>query len=513
MLRFFSQERSCASYFLVLCGVLFGAAVGDAGASRELLDQAEVPYLLKKLEREGNWRQLANVKGAEPPSSPPPKPRIAFLFMVYDSIEFSEAWEGFFASANKKDYTVYVHAALPHNKVQLSEFFSRRLVDRVQTSWCHNTHAQFALLKQATLEDRHATHFAWLSGDSIPVKNLSTLVADLQQDPRSRFCLDPNCDRAEMWHVLQRRHAAALRANQERLFDFFASFKKACEDEDMFWAPLNAMGFGAELKSQCVMWTDWEKPLSALSKDSGSSRSTKKDSLLASNGFLESKVQWFGFRNAKAQWLEADWLLRMNPNSRHGGTPTTGTYASHPWTFRAVPAEGMQTLLADPDSWFARKFEKRGEHFGGGVYVQNGTYVGSIESFILPYIEDGVVPPVMPKLEAIGATAHTVQNKSSNENLTDAPSTPVVPGAAASELEKIVGVNSSNSADEAPEGKDTKHKHKKSHQKHKKKKHHSDKEAKWLSRTEIRNEIKAAKKSSAKPAGKQHHVRVSDGHR
>lgn len=474
---------------VVLCELLSAVGAGAARSSRQLLELREVPYLLKKMQREGQWPQYAKVRGAEPPSSPPPKPKVAFLFMVYESIEFSEVWERFFRSANQKDYAVYVHSAVPRHKSQLSDFFSSRLIDSVQTSWCHNTHAQFAMLKQASLEDRHLTHFAWLSGDSIPMKNLSVVLDDLRKDNRSRFCVDPNCDRAEMWHVLQRRHAAALLGNRERLFDFFSHLGKVCEDEDMFWAPLNAMGFGAELKKHCVMWTDWSKPGPKHPEDSQSANE-KKGSLLAARRILSSKSAWFGFRNGKSQWLEAGWLLRMNPNSRHGGNPIIGNYASHPWTFRAVPADGMQKLLADPDTWFARKFEKRGEHFGGGVYMQNGTCVGSIGNFVIPYVGGGAAVSVAQHFETAHAVINHAHNESSQQDLaSNVTAEPTIHGAAASALKEAVGMPSTSSDFPSTSGK--RGKSKKSHQKHKKKKHHGSKASKWSQRKEHRGATSA----------------------
>lgn len=344
------------------------SAVITAQSQHGTEDQSEVPNLKHKLQRLADWSKfskkamasinsdISSVAQGRPHLQ---RRRVAFLFLVNDALEFSDLWEAFFAAADPQDYTILVHAAEKnHSMLKLPERFRDKLVPHVATKWCHLTRAQFSMLRKA-LRDDSVESFVWVSADTVPLKPFRFVHAQVMKSPNSsRFCVDERFDRAEMWNLLSRQHAEALLANEEALFKIFGELatdlpNKVCEDEDMFWAPLALMGFKKELMQQCFMWTDWDSPL------------RNHTASLLNLGPV-----------SKAQWLDADWLQKADSNFKVWGG------LMHPWTFTAVPVDGMQKLLRDPKLWFARKFLRVGEHFGGGVFNKKGHRLDSIEGFL-----------------------------------------------------------------------------------------------------------------------------------
>lgn len=293
------------------------------------------------------------------------RPKLALVFLVDEHLEFERLWELYLRAeeGNGERFTIMVSAQRPTlARQRLSPFFRDRLVDSgVPSHWCHLTRKQLALAKLALREDPTWTHLVWVSADAIPLKRLDLVFAGLEglQEERdgyggkggsgdrvtSFFCteegeeeddllLDPGLnprggssprrrppERAEMWNVLHRQHVALLSENQEALFKMFGlesghEDERICEDEQMFLGPLAWLGLGKQLQRGCTTWTDWPE---------------------------EKK----GFHTQLAGLLDS---VDSNVTVKSGGN------LAHPFTFQAVPAEGMAKLLAAPGAWFARKF-------------------------------------------------------------------------------------------------------------------------------------------------------------
>lgn len=411
---------------LLGASLLAGRAAEVPQASLLAGRAAEVPNLLGQLKRLENWTALAaEARRAAAPAGN----RTAYIFLVEDKIQFPEVWEAFFSATDPLSYRVLVHATSDGAATALPAFFRERLTARRPTEWCHLTHAQFSLAREA-LRDETVSHVVWMSGDALPLKSPREVQAGLlAQHDSSIFCVDRTLARAEMWHVLARRHALALMHAEVALFRAFREFSTACEDEDMFWAPLTLMGFGPELVEQCFMWTDWEqrqpqeqrhqrehlrRDWHAQHHDDHHDRRAQQSQdrqlrhrrniarLRAAEGGGEGSEETVGDRvtevqsppdgeflvaptslgpTAKAGWLNAPWLGAMNPNYKVWGG------LSHPWTFSAAPLDGLRRLARDPSLWFARKFMEVGPFFGGGVFRQDGSRVGSFGEALLDVVD------------------------------------------------------------------------------------------------------------------------------
>lgn len=340
--------------------VALALAGGVAAANRK------VPNLLAKLRPLEDWSALGRSAGYTKLQGQ----RTAFIFMLDEGFQFPKLWESFFAAADPSAVKVLVHMKNREAASSLPSFFRGKVTATHTSEWCHLTHAQFALAREA-LRDPSVARVVWLSGDAVPLKGPRLVQAELLARPgKSVFCVDRPNERAEMWNVLARKHAEALLDAEPRLFAAFREFDTVCEDEDMFWGPLTLMGFEKELAEQCFMWTDWD----ATAVDRSPSGHTPS---VSSAALLDMHLGPQG----KADWLDAPWLRAISSNYKVWGG------ISHPWTFNAVPLNGLQRLVQDPSLWFARKFQETGRFFNGGVFAANGTRLGSLGEEMLRLVD------------------------------------------------------------------------------------------------------------------------------
>ena len=84
------------------------------------------------------WACLLSLAvGAPPPLNAPPK--LAFLFLVVDSVPLAETWGRFFARAPPSAYSIYIHAmpgvAFTASRVASPLFVGRQLSDPVLTKY------------------------------------------------------------------------------------------------------------------------------------------------------------------------------------------------------------------------------------------------------------------------------------------------------------------------------------------------------------------------------------------
>jgi hypothetical protein len=152
--------------------------------------------------------------------------KIAFLFLIYNDINFENIWNHFFLNVDKNKYNIYIHQKFPH---KLS-FFNHYIIDNyVPTSYQSHitiTLAFNALLQEA-LKDPNNSHFILLSGSCIPVKSFNYIYHFLNPNfsyfnicphqqcfPRAnealQFIHKDFIQKASTWCILNKKHANVL---------------------------------------------------------------------------------------------------------------------------------------------------------------------------------------------------------------------------------------------------------------------------------------------------------------
>lgn len=191
------------------------------------------------------------------------KPKIAFLWMIYDNINQPVIWRHFFDNADPSLYTIYIHQK---NFKLLDPSFERYKVKTVPTGYgtmdfwtCMNY-----LIKLA-LEDEHNTRFVFISQACIPLKSFDYIYSDAMSlstswineciklsdkdkiPPGKYVCYD--CDSNRYKHVLDRGyHSSKLKKSPNWMMlirshaSFFVRNEKEIlhlydDHENKFWAP------------------------------------------------------------------------------------------------------------------------------------------------------------------------------------------------------------------------------------------------------------------------------------
>lgn len=117
------------------------------------------------------------------------KPKIAFLFMIYDSIAHEETWNNYFKHADPNKYVVLIHYKTQN---PLKYFESAKLKDCVAT-----VHADISLVKAQNLllaeamKDPSVYKMIILSDTCIPLKSFNYVYDKMTRDNNGYFNESP----------------------------------------------------------------------------------------------------------------------------------------------------------------------------------------------------------------------------------------------------------------------------------------------------------------------------------
>ena len=151
--------------------------------------------------------------------------KVAFLFLIYDIINFEDIWNTFFFNVDNNKYNIYIH--YKYNK-PLKYFEKYKLGNCIDTNYGDITLvlAQHILLIEA-LKDEKNEHFIFLSNSCIPFKNFEYIYNNLCID-KSYFNLMyqryfPNyllnfidfkyIKKASQWCILNKKHSNIMIKN------------------------------------------------------------------------------------------------------------------------------------------------------------------------------------------------------------------------------------------------------------------------------------------------------------
>lgn len=184
--------------------------------------------------------------------------RVAYLFMLKDSLEFDDVWSRYFDSSVDPaiTFSIYIHFHMTFPSLQTTSQFEAwktswiantfpkavnrvQVVPQVHTGWCELMAAEVQLYRFA-LQDPRNTKFVLLSQDAIPLLPRAAIHGRLLSNDLSSFCftgaratnVPSMCSygnglywtkklrlKHHQWTVLSRRHAAKLAwANKDQAF-------------------------------------------------------------------------------------------------------------------------------------------------------------------------------------------------------------------------------------------------------------------------------------------------------
>jgi len=111
--------------------------------------------------------------------------KIAFCFLIIDTIHNQKLWEYFFDNIDKDKYNVYIHYK---KNTDLGKFEKYKLSKCVPTKWDHISlvHAYNVLFTEA-FKDKQNKKFVILSGNCIPFKSFDHVYETLTKDDYGYF--------------------------------------------------------------------------------------------------------------------------------------------------------------------------------------------------------------------------------------------------------------------------------------------------------------------------------------
>ena len=152
--------------------------------------------------------------------------KLAFLFLIYDEINFENIWHKFFINIDKNKYNIYIHQK---NNFQLQFFNQYKINQIIPTSY--QSHISLVLafnrLIEEALKDPDNSHFILLSGSCIPTKPFN-YIYDFLNPNFSYFniCPQEQCfpranqtlqfidkkfiQKSSTWCILNKKHANVL---------------------------------------------------------------------------------------------------------------------------------------------------------------------------------------------------------------------------------------------------------------------------------------------------------------
>jgi hypothetical protein len=115
-------------------------------------------------------------------------PKIAFLFIIKDKINYSKLWQKFFKKKNEKKFNIYV---LAHKK-KSDKFFNKYVIDdTINYKWGNISviNAMNRLLFES-MKDGTNQKFIFLNQYSIPIKNFDYLYNNIINNTQSIFSIN-----------------------------------------------------------------------------------------------------------------------------------------------------------------------------------------------------------------------------------------------------------------------------------------------------------------------------------
>lgn len=203
--------------------------------------------------------------------------KIAFCFLIYDTIIHEEVWNLFFKNVDKNKYNIYIHYK---TNTPLQYFDKYKLDFCIETNYTDITivYAENILLQEAR-RDPDNQHFIFISGACIPFKNFNEVYEALDPNysyfnitPQSQ-CF-PRCNpilqhidkkyiqKSSQWCILNRKHSELMLYKNEYLNWFDSSSispEEHCYITNIYYNHLeNEIITTPNIANDSTTFTNWE---------------------------------------------------------------------------------------------------------------------------------------------------------------------------------------------------------------------------------------------------------------
>ncbi len=135
--------------------------------------------------------------------------KIAFLFILTDSLHFQKLWSKYFENVDSEHYQVFVHFSA--GKGFMNVTFPYTVVPTVESSWCEIVGVLKQLLNFAYKDTRISGAYT-ISASCVPIRPFKEVQKILQPRVISRFFFsNPKFTKAQTWAYYSRDAMAAAR--------------------------------------------------------------------------------------------------------------------------------------------------------------------------------------------------------------------------------------------------------------------------------------------------------------
>jgi len=117
-------------------------------------------------------------------------PKVAFLFLLTDTVEQPVVWDTFFRGADPLHFSVCVHRSKPASSLGSFQSLPNTVeVSYTASEWCALMGVQVAVLREA-LRDPDNHQFVFVSHNAVPLKSFDYIYHDLvvHSVQKSKFC-------------------------------------------------------------------------------------------------------------------------------------------------------------------------------------------------------------------------------------------------------------------------------------------------------------------------------------
>jgi len=171
--------------------------------------------------------------------------KLAFLFLIRDTINFPDLWTYYFQSADPSQYSIYIHYK---DNIDIGWFNQFKVPVTIETHWGNISlvKAMNILLEQA-LMDHENQMFIFLSESCVPIKSIMYILSYLNTS-KSYFThtlmskndyyrtksvlkyINPrNIKKAAQWCIINRKHATYLIQQKNNMINIFKDIFAADE--------------------------------------------------------------------------------------------------------------------------------------------------------------------------------------------------------------------------------------------------------------------------------------------
>lgn len=201
--------------------------------------------------------------------------KIAFIFLIYSTINHEELWHTFFKNVDKNKYNIYIHYK---NDVKLKYFNDYKIAETIPTKYADISivKAQNHMLREG-LKDINNTHFIFLSGACIPLKSFNHIYNKLDCKFSYFHIADKNdciqdcqdafkyinikyLNKASQWCILNRKHAILIinganfykHVYNNNTLNYLIWFEKSYAPDELCYLTFLARIFNNKLENEII---------------------------------------------------------------------------------------------------------------------------------------------------------------------------------------------------------------------------------------------------------------------